>query len=189
LADALPVGRFKLLTELVAAYVVPAAIVWAILGLILNILPLGATALILIAVYAAFYGLLEASGSGWPAPPGRKWQVPSAWIRSVPARRRTLIWGSVLGPGFATRNPYAGFGLLPLVVAAVGNIRVGVALAASIGIAHGAGRAFALTRAVRSDTADDLLSVRKLTYWRIFDGNALLMIGGVAVIAELYRFG
>ncbi len=67
----------------------------------------------------------------------------------APARRRVLVWGALLGPGFATRNPYAGFGLLPLVVAAMPGSAAGLALGAAVGLAHGTARAAALLRDVR----------------------------------------
>ena len=93
------------------------------LGLLVNLLPLGTIALILIAGYGVFYGVLEAGGTAKPAPPGSRWQVPSEWVRGVSRRRRYVVWGSMLGPGFATRNPYAGFWVLPLAVAAVVRVR------------------------------------------------------------------
>lgn len=169
---------------------VPAALAWAILGLVLNLLPISAAALVLAAVYSIFYGIVESNGKIWPRPPGRTWQVPSRWVRGRPAGQRILIWGSALGPGFATRNLYAGFGLLPIAVAAVGSIRAGLALAVAIGTAHGAARALALARDVRdSDQADYLQAELKSRFWRIFDGYALLVIGGLAVMACGYRFG
>jgi hypothetical protein len=173
---------------LVAAYVLPAMIAWALLGLLVNAAPLSTAALILIAVYGVFYGLVEAAGRARPSPPGSNWQVPSAWVRSAPRWRRTMVWGSLLGPGFATRNPYAGFGLLPLAVAAVGDLRYGVLLAAAIGIAHGAGRALALLHDVRViDQASYLRSMLRSAYWRMFDGYALLAVAGAAMMECVYR--
>jgi hypothetical protein len=131
---------------LLAAYVVPAITVWMTLGLLVNLLPLSSAALVLMAGYGVFYGVLEAGGRTRPAPPGSRWQVPSGWVRGVSRRRRFMVWGSLLGPGFATRNPYAGFWLLPLAVAAVGDIGYGVWLAAAIGAAHSTGRALAVAR-------------------------------------------
>jgi len=158
------------------------------LGLLVNLLPLAVVTLILIAGYGVFFGVLEANGRPRPAPPGSKWQVPSEWVRGVSRRRRTLVWGSLLGPGFATRNPYAGFWLLPLAVAAVGSIGYGVLLAAVIGVAHSAGRALGLLRDVRDvDVNTYLQSALRSMYWRMADGFALLAAAGAAVVTLAYR--
>jgi hypothetical protein len=158
------------------------------LGLLVNLLPLGAIALVLMAGYGLFYGVLEADGTARPAPPGSRWQVPSEWVRGVSRRRRFLVWGSLLGPGFATRNPYAGFWLLPLAVAAVHNIGYGILLAAAIGAVHGTGRAVGLLRDVREADADSYLQTTlKSMYWRMVDGFALLVVAGAAAMTCAYR--
>jgi hypothetical protein len=173
----------------VLAYALPAAVAWAVLGLLLNELPLSLAALLLIVAYGACYGVTESAGQARPAPPGRRWQVPQTMVAGVSRRRRLLVWGSILGPGFATRNPYAGFALLPLAVAAVGSIPAGIALAAVIGVAHGTGRALALLRDAREAMAGDhLRMILKSLYWRTFDGFALLVVSGAAAAACLYRF-
>jgi hypothetical protein len=189
MAAALPVGRLSRRFSLLAAYIVPAVIAWVLLGLLVSMLPLHTAALIVVVVYGLFYGLLEVAGRARPAPPGSRWQVPSSWVLGVTRWRKTMIWGSMLGPGFATRNPYAGFWLLPLAVAAVGDLPSGVLLAAAIGAAHAAGRALALLRSVRMvNEADYLQSVLRRMYWRVFDGYALLAVAGIAVMECVYRF-
>jgi hypothetical protein len=173
---------------LVTSYVLPAVILWAVLGLFLNTLPLAEAALVVMVPYGALYGTLEIVGRSRLRLPGSAWQVPSEWVRSVPRWRRVLVWGSILGPGFATRNPYAGFGVLPIAVAAVGQLRNGVILAAIIGAAHAMGRAGALLRDVRRAAAADYLeSVLKSMYWRTFDGYALLMVSGAALTTIAFR--
>jgi len=158
------------------------------LGLLVNLLPLSTIALILMAGYGVFYGVLEADGRARPAPPGSRWQVPSEWVRGVSRRRRLMVWGSLLGPGFATRNPYAGFWLLPLAVAAVGNIGYGVLLAAAIGAAHSTGRALGLLRAGPDvDVHSYLQSTLRSMYWRMADGLALLAAAGAAAMTCAYR--
>ena len=158
------------------------------LGLLVNLLPLSTIALILMAGYGVFYGVLEADGRARPAPPGSRWQVPSEWVRGVSRRRRLMVWGSLLGPGFATRNPYAGFWLLPLAVAAVGNIGYGVLLAAAIGAAHSTGRALGLLRAGPDvDVHSYLQSTLRSMYWRMADGLALLAAAGAAAMTYAYR--
>jgi hypothetical protein len=158
------------------------------LGLLVNLLPLSAIALVLMAGYGVFYGVLEAGGMARPTPPGSRWQVPSEWVRGVSRRRRVLVWGSLLGPGFATRNPYAGFWLLPLAVAAVADVGYGVLLAAAIGAAHSAGRALGLLRDVHDiDVNSFLQSALRSMYWRTADGFALLAAAGAAAITCAFR--
>lgn len=193
LAADLPVGGITapltlLLAYTVLAYTVPGAATWMLVGLLATMAPAGRIALTLTAAYAACYGLAETAGlPGW-RPPGRSWQVPSQWVGNAPRWRRILIWGSLLGPGFATRNPYAGFGLLPLVVAAVGSPQPGVVLAASLGLLHGAGRAAALLRDTRrAADASYLSAVTGAIRWRTLDGLALLLVAGAATMTIAIR--
>jgi hypothetical protein len=158
------------------------------LGLLLNLLPLSTVALVLMAGYGVFYGVLEAGGRARPAPPGSRWQVPAEWVRGVSRRRRFVVWGSLLGPGFATRNPYAGFWILPLAVATVGNLGYGVLLAAAIGAVHGTGRELGLLHGVKDvDVSSYLQSTLRSMYWRMADGFALLAAAGVAAMTFAYR--
>jgi len=158
------------------------------LGLLVNLLPLSSIALVLMAGYGVLYGVPEAGGRTRPAPPGSRWQVPSEWVRGVSRRRRFVVWGSLLGPGFATRNPYAGFWLLPLAVAAAGTIGYGVLLAAAIGAAHSTGRALGLLRDVRDIEGNSYLqSALRSMRWRMVDGFALLAAAGAAAITYAYR--
>ena len=166
----------------------PAAVVWIAVGLLLNLLPLSRAALLLIVAYGTFYGLAEATGRSGIVPPGIRWQVPQTMVAGVSRRRRVLTWGVILGPGFATRNPYAGFALLPLAVAAARAIPAAILPAAAVGVVHGTGRALALLRDARdAAAADHLRMVLKSMYWRTFDGFALLVVGGTALAACLYR--
>lgn len=107
----------------------------------------------------------------------------------VPATR-LLVWGSILGPGFLTRNPYAGFFLLPILVAAAGPAWSAAALAAAIGLAHGTGRALALLRDARpgAASADPMRLVLTSMYWRRLDGITLLVIAAAAAAACASRF-
>lgn len=126
--------------------------------------------------------------TGWLGlpPPGTRWQVPQAMVAGTSPARRIAVWGSILGPGFLTRNPYAGFGLLPLAVAAAGSVRGAVALAAAVGLAHGTGRALALLRDARPERAaapDPMRIVLASMRWRTLDGYALLVMAGAAAAA------
>jgi len=96
--------------------------------------------------------------------------------------------GSLLGPGFATRNPYAGFWLLPLAVATVGNIGYEVLLAAAIGAAHDTGRALWLLRDVKDVDVDSYLqSTLRSMYWRMADGFILLAAAGAGAMRCAHR--
>ncbi|HEY1641201.1 MAG TPA: hypothetical protein VGG35_10975 [Streptosporangiaceae bacterium] len=172
-----------------SAYALSAIVVWTALGAGLGALPLARPALLLAAVYAAGYGLTEVAGRRWLPVPGTRWQVPQTMVVGTPARRRLLVWSTILGPGFLTRNPYAGFGLLPAVVAAAGGMRPAIVLAAAIGLAHGTGRALALLRDSRPGAAlDPMRLVLVSMYWRTFDGLALLIIAGAAAVACARQF-
>lgn len=169
------------------AYTLPSVAVGWLAGLLLNAAPIATIALALIVAYGAYYGFIEAAGRpGLPAP-GRTWQVPARWVDGAPAWRKVLIWGTLLGPGFATRNPYAGFGLLPLAVATVGRPLLGAALAALLGLLHAVTRALALFHEVRRHDQDYLSSVARSLRWRAMDGAALLTVSGAAGVLIVAR--
>ena len=174
---------------MITAYAVPAVAAWTALGVILGALPLARPALVAAAGYAAGYGLIEVTdrlgGRLRLPPPGTRWQVPQAMVIGVSRWRRMLVWGSILGPGFLTRNPYAGFGLLPIAVATAGGVRSAALLGAAIGLAHAAGRALALLRDARPRPAapDPMALVLTSMRWRTLDGFALLVIAVAAAAA------
>jgi hypothetical protein len=152
-------------------------------GLLLNAYDLRRFSLVILAIYCAYYGLTESTGLPGRAAPGSRWQVPQTFVVGTSRRRRIVIWGGILGPGFFTRNPYAGFGLLVLAISVLDSVQTGVLAAAAIGFAHGGGRALALVRDARaSDPASYLESVIKSMYWRTFDGIMLLGLGSIAVV-------
>jgi hypothetical protein len=183
MAADLPVGRIAGPLGLLLAYAAPAAAVWALIGLLASAAPIKFAALGLTAAYGIYYGLIETSGRTGLRPPGRHWQVPSRWVDNVPRWRRIITWGALLGPGFATRNPYAGFAMLLLVVCSVGGIRSGVALAAALGLLHSLARATALLRDARRGAANDYLDlIARSMRWRTIDGLALLTVAGTATV-------
>jgi hypothetical protein len=174
----------------ITAYAAPAVVAWTALGIILGALPLARPALVATAGYAASYGLIEVTdrlgGRLRLPPPGTRWQVPQEMVIGVSRWRRMLVWGSILGPGFLTRNPYAGFGLLPIAVATAGGVRFAALLGAAIGLAHAAGRALALLRDARPRPAaapDPMGLVLTSMRWRTLDGFALLVIAVTAAAA------
>jgi hypothetical protein len=154
-------------------------------------------ALLAAVLYGCVYGAAESFGVSRPQAPGRSWQVPQDFMIGASSRRRALVWGSILGPGFLTRNPYAGFGILPLLVAgigpaagaAAGRLAVGLTAAVMIGIAHGAGRAVALLRDVSRPQDDPFVLLLRTLRWRALDGLALLAIAGAVTMTVAARFG
>jgi len=219
LAGGLPVGRRALRIDVLAAYAIPAVAIWGLLGLGAGWLAVAFPAVRWIALaaaagYGGYYGPIELSGRRGLSPPGRAWQVPQTMLIQAAPRRRILVWGVLLGAGFATRNPFAGFGLLPLAVTAMPGIGPAVALGAGIGLAHGMARALALLRDVRDLNAvpagivpagivpagtvpaavwpvpvpTHLDMALKAIYWRRFDGAVLLAVAGTAAVACLHYF-
>lgn len=173
----------------IVAYAVPAVAVWAVLGMVTNLAPLQDSALVAAIAYCAYFGLAEATGSRSLPAPGRRWQVPQTFVRDAPRWRRLATWGVLLGPGLATRNPYAGFALLPLLLASLGRATTALEVGAAVGLAHGAARAVALVRdAHHIEVAEYFESVLRSMYWRTVDGLMLMFLAGfitVAVIAQL----
>ncbi len=191
----------------IAAYALPAVAVWAALGLVLTTVRLTGFALAAAVAYGGYYGATEVSRRRGLPPPGRGWQVPQTMLIDAPVRRRVLVWGAFLGPGFATRNPYAGFGLLPLAVAAMPGTGAGLAAGAAVGLAHGTARAVALIRDVRDlrlEPASPVLATAggggvtgspagaltthldvllKAVRWRRIDGAVLLAAAATALAA------
>ncbi len=110
--------------------------------------------------------------------------------------------------GFLTPNPYAGFGVLPLAVAAmrVSGTSAGLLLAAAVGLAHATARAVALLRdvsaarevqavpsmaagpAVPATAAGQLELLLKAIYWRRLDGAILLAVAAVATALAVRYF-
>ncbi len=154
-----------------------------LIGVVLNVYHLRRFSLVLLVIYCVYYGFTESTGLPGCSPPGSSWQVPQSLVAGTSRRRRILIWGGILGPGFFTRNPYAGFGLLPLAISLLNSVQTGVLAAAAIGFAHGSGRALALVRDARvTDDVSYLQSVLRSMYWRTFDGIMLLALGGMAIV-------
>ena len=144
--------------------------------------------------YGCYYGVTELAGRRGLAVPGRRWQVPQSMMINASPRRRILVWGAILGPGFATQNPFAGFGLLPVAVAAMraAGTWACLALAVMIGLGHGTARAAALLRDVRrgapASATDQLDVLLKTLYWRRLDGAALLAVAAAAAVVSLRYF-
>lgn len=176
----------------IAAYVLPAAVVWGVLGIILRsldgipfLLPLPAL------VYALWFGILETLGVPFQ-PPGLAWQVPSHWIKGHPAMVQALIWGTALGPGLVTRNPYAGMWLLPLLVALNHSLLMAMAVGIAVGVAHGGARVLGVLRNRRCIDMDTDAYLRILgaeLRWLYMDGLALLLAAGALAAYALSLLG
>jgi hypothetical protein len=205
LAAGLPVGRPWVRCLVVAAYAVPAVAVWALAGALLALVPVAA-GLVLAVGYGGYYGVTEVTGIPGLAAPGRRWQVPQTMMIDASPWRRVAVWGAILGPGFLTRNPYAGFGLLPavVVVAGMAGTRAAVALGALVGLAHGGARAIALlcdlgalrvevvagagARAGAGGAAAQLDLLLKAVYARRVDGAVLIAIAAIAAVLMVSYF-
>jgi hypothetical protein len=168
---------------------VPGAAAWALLGLVLGALPVANAAVVAAAVYGCGYGTAEVFGLRRPAPPGRRWQVPQDLLIGSSGARRLVVWGTILGPGFLTRNPYAGFGMLVLLTASAGSLPAAIVIAAIIGMAHGAGRAVALLRDSATVPLEPFALLLRSLRWRALDGIALLVVAGAAIVTAGYRLG
>jgi hypothetical protein len=172
--------------------VIPAAIVWAILGIVLR--PLAGVPFLLpllALVYALWFGVRETLGLHRRLL-GLVWQVPSSWIKGRPAMVRTLIWGTTLGPGLVTKNPYAGMWLLPLLVALNHNLLITVAVSAAVGASHGAARAIGVLRnrkCIAMDGSAYLRIFNAQTQWQYIDGLALLLAAGALGAYALFLQG
>jgi hypothetical protein len=169
--------------------VVPAAAAWALLGLVLGALPAAHAALVAAAVYGCVYGTAEICGLTWPGAPGRRWQVPQDMLIGASGPRRLLVWGAILGPGFLTRNPYAGFGMLVLLAASAGSLPAAVVVAAVTGAAHASGRAVALLRDSSAPQLEPFALLLRSLRWRALDGIALLAVAGAAIVTAGYWLG
>lgn len=171
-----------------AAFVLPAVATWVALGMLLSLADLPEWfALIAACAYSAYYGIGEVL-SGRPRGPGTAFQVPDTMLRGRPAWRRVLIWGVYLGPGLVTRNPFAGYGLLPLLVVAGGINYRGAVAGGLVGLAHGAARASGIRRNIVSLRWNEnpLQRVLAELQWRRADGFLLLAVAGLTA-AEAVR--
>ena len=188
MAAHLPVGRFRRYAATLTAYALPAAITWLLVGAILNAAPIAQVAWITLIVYALVFGIAEVTDVGSLWVPGSRWQVPPAFVTKRSPLRILLVWGGLLGPGFVTRNPYAGFAALLLAIATFGSVKTGALVALMVGVAHGTVRALALLRDARSIShLDYLQSVLRSLYWRRLDGLMLLFLGGLSLAGLVVR--
>ena len=154
----------------------------------MNVPPIARGAAFALVLYGLFYGIAEIADVNGLWVPGTRWQVPPAFVMKKSSRRILAVWGGLLGPGLATRNPYAGFAALLIGLATFGSIKIGAALAIAVGVAHGTARALALLRDAREiDHLDYLQSVLRSLYWRRVDGLMLLLLAGLSLAGLVVR--
>lgn len=170
------------------AFVVPAVLVWGGLGLLAGQVSVRWIAAALILPYALYFGVRESWGgtTGLPIPSSR-WQVPMTFVRK---RRWVLLpwaWGVFLGPGFATRNPYAGFALLPVLVTAATTGGTAAVLGCAIGAAHATARAAAVTRDASRGGVQFSDALLRFFVWQKVDGCLILGIFGLIAGVALNR--
>ena len=94
---------------------------------------------------------------------------------------QTLIWGTTLGPGFVTKNPYAGMWLLPLLVALNHDVLMTITVAMAVGAVHGGARAIGVLRnrkCIDMDVSAHLRILSAVSRWQYIDGLALLLAAG-----------
>jgi hypothetical protein len=158
----------------VAAHVIPAIAVWTIVGSVLTRMP-QPVAVVMAVAYALVHGAAETFDLRL-RPPGIEWQVPSTWLRGRGNGARILIWGAILGPGIATRNPYAGMWFVPILLATVDQPSTGALAGALVGLIHGTARAFGVLANQRDQDSPELpwrMMISQMRFRRV-DGAALL---------------
>lgn len=128
--------------------------------------------------YAAVFGTCEVLGIPFRQL-GLAWQVPNQWLHGRSSIMQTLIWGVCLGPGFITRNPYAGIWVLPLLLILTPNWMTAMMLGIAVGFAHGCGRAIGVLKnqCKLEETCSPMMIVKQMR-WKFLDGCALLIIAG-----------
>jgi len=164
----------------VIAYALPAAILWGMLGGLCRLLGVNTLFVMLFSlIYAVGFGLLETFGVPVRVP-SSTWQVPGHWVRGQSPQIQTLIWGTLLGPGILTRNPYASIWLLLPLLALSQNFMIAIGIGLAVGTAHGIGRALGIlyNRKCISNSNAHLLIMGRYWLWQCIDGLALLVIAG-----------
>ncbi|HZU69431.1 MAG TPA: hypothetical protein VFA09_19295 [Ktedonobacteraceae bacterium] len=176
----------------IAAYAVPAAIAWGIFALVFRLLAAIPLLLPLLALaYALWFGLNELLEFS-PIRLSLAWQVPSSWVKHRPAPVQALIWGTSLGPGLITRNPYAGIWLLPFLIVLGRDPVMTLITGLLVGAVHGGARAIGVLRN-RSCMRDDIDAYLKIMgqqqRWQYLDGLALLLAAGALGAYAIFLLG
>jgi hypothetical protein len=130
--------------------------------------------------YALIFGAGELSNLR-VRPPTSTWQVPSEWIKGRSKLTQILVWATTLGPGIATRNPFAGM-WLPLLVIGLGGPESGLLVGSLAGAAHGTMRAVGIVGNIHGDSrrhpSEMVLAELR---WRRIDGALLTAASGFLI--------
>jgi hypothetical protein len=159
----------------VISHAMPAAIVWGLIGIAMSMVGNRDLFLAFGSAYALLYGLAETTFLPFKPLTTRR-GVPAGWVCNKRPIRQVTVWGAMLGPGLATRNPYAGIWLLPFLLGCLPGLVLAGAAGALVGAAHGAGRAFGIIHTMDSSYAAQVVSLRLLR-WRFVDGLVLMAMG------------
>jgi hypothetical protein len=169
------------MTFYLAAYIFPAALLWGLLGLVLE--PLRNVPMVLtfgMGIYALCFGLTETFSLPLRVPE-IAWQVPARWVYRKSMVLKALIWGALLGPGLVTKNPYASMWLLPFLMVfdhqGVSTLMMSIAL----GVTHAGARAIGVLHNrsyLRDEACSHLLVLGARLRWRYLDGLVLLLLAG-----------
>ena len=171
-------GQAPYLALYLLAFSVPAAVVWVAVAIGMSVLAgIWWVLALMTLAYSLFYGVIAIRGDAF-MPPQFRWQVPARWIASSGLARRIVIWGSMLGPGFMTRNPYAGFWVLLLPLAAGQSLTV----AACLGATHGAARGLGILSNVWRDRfMSNQSSWFEMPTWQRRDAHLLILLSGYLI--------
>jgi hypothetical protein len=177
-------GRGETLKKIgyVSAYVLPGAVIWGILSIgFWGIGNIPFFSLGMACLYAYWFGVRET----YAVPclvPSLAWQVPARWLKGRPVAKQILIWGFFLGPGFLTRNPYAGIWALPFLIALQRQLLSAIVIGVAIGILHGGLRAISILHmSQKQDLSSCTLhyAMGIQWHWQFMDGLYLLLTAGM----------
>ncbi|HET8908269.1 MAG TPA: hypothetical protein VFN11_15035, partial [Ktedonobacterales bacterium] len=111
---------------------------------------------------------------------------PAQWLQGRTALAQTLIWGTALGPGLITWNPYAGMWFLLIVLTWSRDALAVVVLGMCIGLVHGVTRALAILYAHRNRGVCGIGFGLTQWRWRVADGSLLLGAAGSCIALALH---
>jgi hypothetical protein len=130
-------------------------------------------------VYAIIFGLAEAGLAVVPVP-STQWQVPAVWFKGRGAGPTAiLVWASLLGPGFLTRNLYATFWWPIFAIPWASSFGAALAMGVLIGGMHAASRAAGII-ANQHRLSNPVEAILQHGIWKYIDGLVLLAAGSLS---------
>lgn len=162
----------------------PAAVLWSAIAIVLNVAARPVPILPVAFAYSVTFGVLEASQAISRVPEIR-WQVPASWIRHRDPITQIAVWGSLLGPGIATRNQFATMWLWPMLLAIPAGTVGAAATGLVLGGLHGSARAVGILQNTRcaDACANPFALAAAYARWRMLDGIVLLLASGAILAA------